>query len=100
METAGINNPPLAAVGVASNPSFLSWILSRTAWRFSKSCETKSKMESLGLRLLEVAAYLHSHVSRHLVKLAGVYCQGNIWPTRLKTGAKYAAATDAMMLVS
>ena len=99
LQSTNFNNLS-SAVGVASNPSFLSWILSRTAWRFSKSCETKSKMESLGLRLLEVAAYLHSHVSRHLVKLAGVYCQGNTWPNRLKTGGKYAAATDAMMLVS
>ena len=30
-----------SAVGVASNPSFLSWILSRTAWRFSQKLQDK-----------------------------------------------------------
>ena len=53
-----------SAVGVALIPTFLSQILSCTAWRFSPKLQDKSRTESLGSRLLEVVSCLHSHVSR------------------------------------
>ena len=45
----------LSAMHLALNPGFPFWILSHSFWRnsdFLQRCKTKSRMESLGLRLL------------------------------------------------
>ena len=50
-----------SAVRVASNPGFPSQILSCSLE--IQSCETKTRMENLGLRLLQVVSCLLSHLS-------------------------------------
>ena len=52
-----------SAVGVASNPSFPSQILSHTAWRFSPKLQDKIRNEKPGFEaILEVVSCLHSHL--------------------------------------
>ena len=74
-----------STVGVASNPSFLSRVLSRTA-RFSLKLEDKIRDEKPGFEVMKVAACIHWHVSR--LELAAVYCQrleDNTQPSRLSS---------------
>ena len=128
-EIAGINNPPLAAaasdsvavtvlkllreshqhlqtcleqrsaVGVASNPSFPSQILSHTAWRFSPKLQDKILDGILGFEaILEVVACLHSHLRPNWTQLGNNTGKGwtathNHLVHRLKTGDTAVAKT-------
>ena len=60
-EIAGINNPPLAAAASDSVAVATSKLLTESYYVL-QCLEIKSGMKSLGSRLLEVAACLHSHV--------------------------------------